>query len=235
MNNHELDSLGAVLFEDRIEAGRRLRAAIPKADVSNAVVCGLARGGVPVAAQVAEEISAPLDIIVVKKLRSPYSPDLAVGAVCADGAFSLRDDLIPVLRVSPAYVKDELAVRLRDAQDADADYRSIRDTVSVLGRTVVIVDDGIVTGSTVKAAVRSVRQRGAARVIVAVPLGSDGACREISGLVDGFFRVAEPSEFWARGQFYERFPAVTESEIAHLLARANEQAAPRIESTKLGV
>jgi putative phosphoribosyl transferase len=139
-------------------------------------VLGLVRGGIPVAFEVAKALRAPLDILAVKKLRAPISEELAIGAICADGARVLHQEILLELGVSKEYLDREVEVRLAEAQEAERLYRGPHPAIEVTGQSVVIVDDGIATGATMEAGVLSARQRGAKSILVATPVGSRQAC-----------------------------------------------------------
>jgi putative phosphoribosyl transferase len=165
-----------VWFEDRQEAGRALADALRKKEVKCDAVLGLVRGGIPVAFEVAKALRAPLDILAVKKLRAPISEELAIGAICADGARVLHQEILLEIGVSKEYLDREVEVRLAEAQEAERLYRGPHPAIEVTGQSVVIVDDGIVTGATMEAGVLSARQRGAKSILVATPVGSRQAC-----------------------------------------------------------
>ncbi len=190
------------------------------------VVLGLTRGGVPVAYEVATALSARLDIIVIKKLGSPSSPELAIGAVCSDGVMVTREDAIADMDVDPEYVAREARQRAREARDAEARYRHGTPPAALAGARVVVVDDGIATGATMAAAVRSARSRGAAHVIVAAPVSSEHAERELSRVADALVMLGIPEMFWAVGQFYDDFSPVEDENVRELLARAHAEPRP---------
>ncbi len=206
-----------VRFADRASAGRALGRALVQRGVRAAVVLGLTRGGVPVAYEVAQALSAPLDIVAVKKLRAPESEELAIGAVCADGTMFVREDVASELGVTDAYLARETQERLAAAQGAEQRCRGGHPPLEVSGGTVVVVDDGIATGATMEAAVRSVRRHGAARIIVAAPVSSQEAWAALRASADDVVCLATPRDFWAVGQFYDEFPQVTDEEVRRLV------------------
>ncbi|MFW6175050.1 MAG: phosphoribosyltransferase [Chloroflexota bacterium] len=212
-----------VVFPDRREAGRELARHLLDERVIADVVIGLTRGGVPVAAEVANALRATLDIIVVKKMGAPHSPELAIGAVCADGSRVLHEDTIDSLAIPGGYIEREFEARLGEAIEAERAYRGHSQPASLSGRHVIIVDDGIATGATVEAAVESARGRGARPVLAAAPVGSEGAVARLRAVADDVFCLSTPVDFRGVGQFYSDFSQVTDEEVWELL----EQAAAR--------
>lgn len=168
-NMERIHAAPDIWFEDRRAAGQALAAALEEKGLRGDVVLGLVRGGIPVAYEVAEAQQAPLDILAVKKLRAPISEELAIGAICADGARILHSEMLSDLGVSKAYLEREIEVRLAEAQEAEKLYRGPHPPMEIAGRSVVIVDDGVATGATMEAGVLSVRQRGAKSILVATP------------------------------------------------------------------
>ena len=212
-------------FVDRVDAGRRLGERLSARGVAgrDVVVLGLPRGGVPVAFEVARALGAPLDVLVVRKLGAPSQPELAMGAIGEGGVRVLNDDVVAGLRVRS---DDLAAVEDRERTILDrrlARFRSGRPPVALTGRTAVIVDDGIATGSTARAACRIARARGAARVVLAVPVAP---ARRMSGLdreADEVICLETPSPFFAVGQFYADFSEVSDEQVSALLHAAVEE------------
>jgi len=208
------------VFRDRRHAGAVLgelvRRHLPP-DGGAVVVLGVPRGGVVVAAEVARALGAELDIAVPRKLRAPHNPELAVGAVAEDGSVYVDERVATSLGVPPEYLQQEAAWQLEEIRRRLEAYRQGRPACELAGRTVVLVDDGIATGSTMVAAVRSVRRRGAARVVVAVPVAPPEAVRRLR--VEGCEVVCarEDPLFVAVGQFYEDFTQVSDEEVQALL------------------
>ncbi len=205
------------MFDDRRDAGQALASALVRQGVTCSAVLGLVRGGVPVASEVATALNAPLDVLGVKKLRAPISEELAIGAICADGARILHQESIKELGVSQWYLDQEIRDRLVEAQKAEKLYRGSHPALEVAGGAVIIVDDGIATGATMEAGVLSVRQRGAKTIMVAIPVGSRHACDALRRTADEVFCLSTPVDFWAVGQFYRHFAAVPDQEIRQLL------------------
>jgi len=213
-----------MFFADRADAGRRLAARLEHLRGEPVVVLGLPRGGVPVALEVARALGAPLDVIVVRKLGVPYQPELGMGAVGEDGVRVINHEVVLAARV-PA---DELAaVQAREQAQVDARtarYRARRPREPLAGQTAVVVDDGIATGSTARAACQVARAHGAARVVLAVPVAPRGWQARIAGAADELVCVHTPGDFFAIGQFYADFSQTTDDEVIACLQRAAAQA-----------
>ena len=212
-----------MLFADRADAGRQLAARLGHLRGEPVVVLGLPRGGVPVALEVARALGAPLDVIVVRKLGVPFQPELGMGAVGEDGVQVINREVIQATRVSG----DELAaVQAREQAHVDARaarYRIRRPREPLAGRTAVVVDDGIATGSTARAACQVARAHGAARVVLAVPVAPRGWQARIAGAADELVCVHTPDDFYAIGQFYADFSQTTDEEVVTCLQAAAAQ------------
>ncbi|RBM23285.1 alpha/beta family hydrolase [Streptomyces sp. PT12] len=211
------------IFADRVDAGRRLARELTYLRGQDVVVLGLPRGGVPVAAEVASALRAPLDVGVVRKLGLPMQPELAMGAIAEDGARVINQQVMNTARVSDDQLAEverneraELARRARQ-------YRGGRPPVSVSGRTVVIVDDGIATAATARAACRAARTRGASRVILAVPVAPDDWRERVGGDADACVCPKTVSDFMAVGQFYRDFAPTTNEQVVAFLARGSSR------------
>lgn len=204
-------------FRDRRDAGRRLAAALEAYRGQDVLVLGIPRGGVVVAAEVARALDADLDVVVARKLGSPISPELAIGAVTADGGRWLHDELIEALRATAAYVERTTAEQVAEARAREARFRAGRPGPRIEGRVVIVVDDGLATGATMRAAVRSVRRQRPARIVVAVPVGAPAACEALRREADEVVCLLEPELFFAVGGFYERFEPTEDAEVQELL------------------
>lgn len=218
-------AVALIMFRDRTEAGMKLAAKVAAADLRDPVVLALPRGGVPVAFEVAKALGAPLDLVIVRKVGAPGNPELAAASI-VDGdppdvvlntevieACALDDD---ELRVMVAREEPELERRRRV-------YRAGRQPLSVAGRTVVLVDDGAATGTTMKAAVRAMRRRSPASIIVALPVASPEAVVELSRLADRVVCIEQPPHFQALGYHYRDFHQLRDEEVLDCLARAGSE------------
>jgi predicted phosphoribosyltransferase len=208
-------------FIDRAEAGRQLAGSLAAyARRSDVVVLALPRGGVPVAYEVARALRAPLDVFLVRKLGVPGHPELAMGAIAEGGVEVLSDDLIRELGI-PQKVVQQVAVRERMELDRrDGLYREGRSLPEVRGRCVILVDDGLATGSTMQAAVTALRRLEPARVVVAVPVGAHDTCERLGRLADEVICLIAPELFQAVGLWYEEFTQTSDDEVKQLLTQA---------------
>jgi putative phosphoribosyl transferase len=204
-------------FHDRDDAGRRLAARVRELGLDDPVVLALPRGGVPVAAQVARAIDAPLDVILVRKLGVPAQPELAMGALGEEGVRVLDRDL-----VARAHVRDD---QLADVERREREelsrrartYRGHRDPLPIAGRTVVIVDDGLATGASARAAIEVARARGAGRVVLAVPVAPPETVVALRSAADDVVSLETPAAMAAIGQWYDDFSQTSDAEVvAHL-------------------
>src|SRR6516165_9660089 len=208
-------------FRDRVEAGKQLaERLIDYAGRSDLLVLALPRGGVPVGFEVAQALEAPLDIFVVRKLGVPGHEELAMGAIASGGTCVLNNDVIAALK-PPFHVIQEVAARKREELERrERAYRGDRPPLEVRGRTVILVDDGLATGSTMRAAVAALRRLEPARLIVAVPTAAPSTCVEIGEVADGCICAITPEPFYAVGIWYEDFSQTTDEEVRDLLERA---------------
>lgn len=209
-------------FPNRAEAGRRLA---EKLNVyrgrEDAIVLGLPRGGVPVAYEVAQQLGLPLDVFVVRKLGVPGYEELAIGAIASDNVRVLNDDVMRALPNSKAILQTVLAQEKVELERRETHCRRDRPARDLHGRVVILVDDGLATGATMRAAAAALREKGAARIVVAVPVGAPETCRAIEAEVDEVVCVSQPAFFHGVGQFYEDFSQTTDEEVRELLRRAN--------------
>ena len=209
-------------FRDREDAGRRLAAVVVRSDPDGAgtVVTGLPRGGVPVAYEVARALDAPLDVIVVRKLGAPFQPELAVGAIGEEGVRVENEDVARSGVVRAADIEDVERDERAELERRAAHYRGDRPPLDLARRCVVVVDDGVATGSTARAACVVARGRGAARVVLAAPVVSRPALRTVRSVCDDVVYVAAPDPFFAVGEWYQDFSQTTDDEVTQLLRRA---------------
>ena len=213
-------------FHDRRDAGRHLADKLTAyAGRSDVVVLGLPRGGIPVAHEVATRLRVPLDVFLVRKLGVPGQPELAMGAIAEGGIEVLSRDLIRDLGI-PRVLIEQVAVRERlELERRDALYRGPRRPAAVRDRTVILVDDGLATGSTMEAAILALRQQAPAKIVVAVPVGARDTCDRIRRIADAVVCVAMPEPFNAVGLWYEAFSQTTDDEVKQLLS-AGARSAP---------
>jgi putative phosphoribosyl transferase len=206
-------------FKDRRDAGRRLAAALQEYAIrSDVIVLALPRGGVPVAFEVAQALSVPLDVFLVRKLGVPGHGELAMGAIAAGGIEVLSEDLIRDLCISRALVQQVVVRERLELERRDRAYRGARQAPALRDRTVLLVDDGLATGSTMQAATLALRQQGPARIIIAVPVGASETCLRLGGVADGVVCLRTPDPFTAVGLWYEDFGQTSDEEVAHLLS-----------------
>jgi len=207
------------VFRDRSDAGRALADALAHhAHRPDVVVLALPRGGVPVASEVALALGAPLDVFLVRKLGSPGNPELAMGAIASGGVRVLEPRVIDALGISGAQIDAVSRTEIAELERRERAYRGERPAIPLAGKTVILIDDGLATGATMRAAVRAVKNARPARVVVAVPIGAPEACAEIRGDADEVICAVTPRAFRAVGLWYEDFSQTTDEEVQHLLA-----------------
>jgi putative phosphoribosyl transferase len=210
-------------FADRVEAGRLLaRELSSRKTDSQHVVLALTRGGVPVGFQVADRLHIPLDIVVVRKLGVPWQPELAMGAIAGESPI-LDDSTIRQLGVSAEDVEDTIAREQSEMRRREELYRDGNPALDLHGQSVILVDDGLATGSTMLAAVRHVRALNAASAIIGVPVGSKDACDRLRREADDIVCLAVPDRFFAVGEWYRDFEQVSDAEAQHLLTERRSQ------------
>lgn len=204
------------MFTDRHDAGEQLAAELRERGVEADVVLGIPRGALPVAREVADALDAPLDIVVAKKLGAPGNPEYAIGAVASDGSLYVDEEAVERLGVDEAYVEAERERAAETAREKERTYRQ-GSGVDLAGKRVVVVDDGVATGATARACLRLVREAGASRVVLAVPVGPPDSLDELADECDEVVAISEPAHFGAVGSHYRDFSQVTDEEaIAYL-------------------
>src|SRR2546430_7545788 len=215
-------------FANRTEAGRLLAEKLVQyAGRDDVVVLGLPRGGVPVAYQVARRLGAPLDVFIVRKLGVPGFEELAAGAIASGGVRVLNQD---VVRAIPHAEEAIEAVTVRETAELERReqiYREGRPPPALRGRIVILVDDGLATGATMRAAVKALRQRGVAKIVVAVPVGPPDTCRELEQEADETICLSTPQYFQAVGQYYEDFSQTSDEDVRELLSQATPDMSER--------
>jgi predicted phosphoribosyltransferase len=210
-------------FDDRYEAGRRLAAQLEKyAGRPDVIVLGLPRGGVPVAYEIARHLNVKLDVFIVRKLGVPGFEELALGAIASGGVRVLNDEVIGVLPNASAVIEEATDRERLELERREQLYRENRPGPELRDRTVILVDDGVATGATMRAGVAALRQSGAGKIIVAVPVGAPETCREFEKEVDETICAILPACFHAVGQFYKDFSQTTDDEVRDLLKRSGE-------------
>jgi len=214
------------LFRDRTEAGRLLTARLEKyAGKPDVMVLALPRGGVPVAFEVAKALHAPMDVFVVRKLGIPGHEELAMGAVATGGVRVLNDQVVHVLGIPDYVIAAVVDWETEELKRRERLYRGDRPPPDVRGKTVILVDDGLATGSTMLAAVQALRQQGPARIVVAVPVAAPDTCELLKAHVDEVVCAATPEPFYAVGLWYQDFSQTTDEEVRELLGRSASEAA----------
>ncbi|MCW2620558.1 MAG: phosphoribosyl transferase [Frankiales bacterium] len=210
-------------FRDRVQAGRELAVRLRDLPgLDDVVVLGLPRGGAVVAAEVAAALSAPWDVLVVRKLGVPYQPELAMGAIAGGGVLVLHEELVRQLAIPAAAIEAVAARERSELARREREYRRDRPAVALADRVVVLVDDGLATGATMTAAVQGVRAHGPRRVVVAVPVGAPDSCRLVAECADELLCLYSPPAFGAVGPYYRDFTQTTDREVCDLLARQGE-------------
>lgn len=207
-------------FTNREEAGERLAEKLEPLKGSDVVVLGLPRGGVPVAFEVAQGLHVPLDIIVVRKIGVPFQPEFAMGAIGEDGIRVVNYDIMRSLGITEAEFAEVERRERSELERRARRFRGDRPRVSLVGRTAVVVDDGIATGSTARAACQVVRAHGASRIVLAVPVAPSSALADLSHIADEIVCLETPAPFYAVGQLYKTFSQTSDEEVVDLLRRA---------------
>ena len=214
-------------FFNRTEAGQILAENLSNyANREDVVVLALPRGGVPVAAEVAKRLNAPLDVFVVRKLGLPGHPELAMGAIASGGVRVFNGEVVNALRIPDEVIDAVSGQELIELQRREKAYRADRPPLDVEGKTVIVVDDGVATGSTMLAAVAALRQLNAARIVVAAPVIAASTFSEMKRAADEVAAVLVPEHFYAVGQWYEDFSQTSDEEVRALLGQAHHRVAP---------
>ena len=213
-------TMSAHRFRDRAEAGRQLAEELREyAGRNDVVVLGLPRGGVPVAFEVAQALGAPLDVFLVRKLGVPGHEELAMGAVASGGVRVLNEELVRRLGLSAQELDEVVAREEAELERREAAYRGGRPRPDLRGKVAILVDDGLATGATMRAAVEALRREGPAKLMVAVPTGAEESCEDLRPLVDELVCLTTPQPFYAVGLWYDDFTPTTDDEVRELLTR----------------
>jgi len=217
-----------MIYRDRSDAGKKLSRKLAQfRDRDDVVVLALPRGGVPVAFEVAQALNAPLDIFLVRKLGVPGHEELAMGAIATGGVRVLNDEVVEYLRIPRRVIDAVAATEMQELRRREIRYRGNRPPPNITGRTVILVDDGLATGSTIRAAASALRQQMPERIVVAVPVSAPQTCDEYRLGVDEVICGATPEPFLGVGQWYHDFSQTTDEEVHDLLERARAQQADK--------
>ncbi len=216
----------STIFRDRTDGGRLLADELLQyGGCRDVLVLALPRGGVPVAAEVARRLVLPLDVFVVRKLGVPGHEELAMGAIASGNVRVLNEDVISAVSVPDEIIEAVSALEREELDRREHSYRGHRPAPQVRDRTVILIDDGLATGATMRAAVAALRQQSAAKIVVAVPVGAPSTCRELKEEVDEMICVIAPETFIGVGQYYEDFSQTSDEEVRQLLARGDNGSA----------
>jgi putative phosphoribosyl transferase len=213
-----------MIFKDRTDAGQKLAARLTRyADRTDVLVLALPRGGVPVAYEVAKELNLPLDIFLVRKLGVPGHEELAMGAIASGGVRVINEDIVNYLRIPDGVIDAVAELEQRELERREHAYRDDRPPLDVKDNVVILIDDGLATGSTMRAAAASLRKQKPRRIVVAVPVSSPETCEEFRSEVDEIVCAVTPEHFQGVGLWYEDFSQTSDEEVRELLKRAFQQ------------
>jgi predicted phosphoribosyltransferase len=214
-----------MIYKNRIDAGRQLAAKLKKyANKPDVIVLALPRGGVPVGYEVAKALGVPLDVFLVRKLGVPGREELAMGAIASGGVRVINQDVVRELNIPANWIDMAAADEMPELRRREQAYRDARPFPDVSGKTVILVDDGLATGATMRAAVAALRRMAPDQIVVAVPVGARETCDEFRDVADEVVCAQTPDPFWAVGSWYRDFEQTTDEEVRALLARANTPA-----------
>lgn len=210
-------------FVDRESAGRALAQKLQHyKGTPDLLIIGLPRGGVVVAFQVALALQAQLDAFIVRKLGAPYQPELAMGAVAEGGMLLRNDAVVNYLSVSKEFIEETAREQMVEVERRQKLYRGDRAMAKIAGRTVIVVDDGLATGATMKVAVRALKRKEPSKLVIAVPLGAASTCSELKNEADELICLMTPEPFFAVGSWYENFEQTTDQQVRELLQKAHD-------------
>lgn len=217
-----------MIFRDRIDAGKHLATKLQRyAGHVDVLVLGLPRGGVPVAYEVAEQLGAPLDIFLVRKLGVPGHEELAMGAIASGGVTVINQDVVTYLKIPRETIEFVSKEEEKELERREKAYRGNRPPREVKNKTVILIDDGLATGSTMRAAATALREKGPARIVIAVPVSAAETCDQFRSEVDEVICVVTPEPFQGVGLWYKDFSQTTDDEVRELLERTELQPEPR--------
>ena len=200
------------MFKDRLDAARQLSKALKKYEGQNPLILAIPRGAVPMSAWIADVLHGQMDVVLVRKLRAPFQPEVAIGVVDETGLAYLSP-CAATLGIDPQYVKDEIKLQMQTLKARRRQYSRIRAPIPVQGRVVIVVDDGLATGATMMSALKAVRQHHPQRLVCAIPVASPDALAQIKPLTDETVCLHAPEDFMAVAQFYQQFPQVDDAQV----------------------
>lgn len=200
------------MFKDRLDAARQLSKALKKYEGQNPLILAIPRGAVPMSAWIADVLHGQMDVVLVRKLRAPFQPEVAIGAVDETGLAYLSP-CAATPGIAPQYVKDEIKLQMKTLKARRQQYSQIRAPIPVQGRVVIVVDDGLATGATMMSALKAVRQHHPQRLVCAIPVASPDALAQIKPLADETVYLHAPEDFMAVAQFYQQFPQVDDAQV----------------------
>lgn len=212
------------MFEDRLDAGRRLARELARYKGKNPLVLAVPRGAVPMGKVIADELEGELDVVLVRKLRAPGNPEFAIGSIDETG-WAYISDYVEMTGASDAYIEREKQAQLETIRKRRAEYTPIHPPVDPRGRIVIVVDDGLATGATMISALHALKQRGPEKLICAVPVAPPDTVEKIGRYCDEVVCLEAPEQFYAVGQFYLSFPQVEDDEVRTVLAQGRKPAA----------
>ena len=210
-------------FSDRQEAGKQLAITLKNLKIKADLILAIPRGGLVVGAEIAKVLDCPLDVLITKKLSAPGNPELAIGALGPDGAKFLDKHLVKITGADKSYLNQEIKDKGKEILRRTAKYRGKREDLYVSGKIVILTDDGVATGATVRAAIKWLRNKGVKKLVLVLPVCARDTAKELKKLVDDFICLLTPQVFFAVGQFYDSFEQTSDEEVIDLLQKEASQ------------